>query len=167
MSGVEAALLSFTAGALSAYGQYQEGRYQANVAKANARVLEANADKIRLETSINEDIKREENRRLMARNFAASVEQGMTGSQTTVGVLGQQATDLEQNVLNLRYKGLSEAESIDIQAYFKRQESKQRKRQAKLGFYTGLINSGIDAAKTYVAFSGGSSGGGQGNGKEA
>lgn len=160
MSGAEViAGLGLIAGVADSYGQYQEGRYQSQVAKANAKVLEANADKIRLETSINEDIQREEDRRTIARNIAASIEQGMGASPTTIGVLGQQATDLEQNVLNLRYKGLSEAERLDIQAYYKHQEAKQLKSQAKRRFYTGLVKSAFSAGQSYMS-AGGTFGGG-------
>lgn len=160
MSGVETAVatLAVVGGVLESYGEYQEGKYQSKVARANAKILEANADRTRLETALNEDIQREENRRAMARNYATAVEQGMSDSATSVGVLGQQEADLEQNVLNLRYKGLSEAERYDIESYYKKQEAKQLKRQAKVKFHTGLINSGISGAKSYYSMGGGANG---------
>lgn len=158
MSATAGATLAVIGGIMQAQGEYQEGRYASQVSKANARVLEANADKIRLETAINEDVQRQQNRRTMSRNYAASIEQGMGESQTTIGVLGQQATDLEQNVLNLRYKGLSEAEKLDIEASYKRQEAKQLKKQAKRRFYTGLLNAGLSGATTYVGLGGTSNG---------
>lgn len=142
MSGVEVGVLAATmaiAGTVAqSYGEYQEGKYQSRVMKANANVLQQNAQRKRLETALNEDIAREQNRRQIAKNEAAMIEQGSL-SQTSIGVLGQQATDLEQNVLNSRYQGISAAEAMDIEATYMRQNAKATKKQAKNKFYTDLI----------------------------
>ena len=151
---VGAALAAATT-AMNSYGEYQEGKYKSRVMKANADVMQQNAARKRLETSINEDTQREMNRRQIAKNMAAMIEQGSL-SQTGVGVLGQQATDLEQNVLNSRYQGLAAAESEDIEANYLRQNAKQTKRQAKNRFYTDLIFKVPSSAfNTYSRFGGG------------
>lgn len=120
------------------YGEYQEGRYKSRVMKANADVLQQNAQRKRLETAINEDSARKMARRQLAKNEAAMIEQGNLG-QTGIGVLGEQATDLEQNILNSRYQGLAAAEAQDIEANYLRQNAKITKRQARNKFFTDLI----------------------------
>lgn len=120
------------------YGEYQEGRYQSRVEKANADVMQQNAQRKRLETAINEDTARKMARRQLAKNEAAMIEQGNM-SPTGIGILGQQATDLEQNILNSRYQGIATAEAMDIEANYMRQNAKQKKRQARNKFVTDLI----------------------------
>lgn len=143
-----AGALATTATIAQGYGEYQEGKYQSKVMKANADVMQQNAARKRLETSINEDVMREQNRRQIARNQAAMLEQGNVGA-TGVGVLGQQATDLEQNVLNSRYQGLAAAEAQDIESYYLRQNAKWTKRSARNKFITDLLftapSNGINA----------------------
>lgn len=149
--------VSLTLGAIAAaatvaegYGTYQEARYESKVASANADVYRQNAARKRLETAINEDTTREQNRRTLARNIAASSEQGMANSATAIGALGQQATDLEQNALNIRYEGISAAEGIDIQADYYDQMSNNLERQGKNKFYMSLLKAPISFAQGYT-----------------
>lgn len=132
------ATLAIAGTVAQSYGEYQEGKYQSRVMKANADVMQQNAQRKRLETALNEDTSRIMARRQLAKNEAAMIEQGNVGT-TGIGVLGQQATDLEQNILNSRYQGLAFAEAQDIEANYLRQNAKQTKRQARNKFYTDLI----------------------------
>ena len=149
---VVGAVLAVAGTVANSYGEYQEGKYKANVMKANADVMQQNAARKRLETAINEDTQREMNRRQIAKNEAAMIEQGNMGT-TGIGVLGQQATDLEQNVLNSRYQGLAAAEAQDIEANYLRLNAKQTKKQAKNKFITDLIfkapSSGLSSYKMF------------------
>lgn len=132
------AVLATAATVANSYGEYQQEKYKSRVMKANADVMQQNAQRKRLETSINEDIARKEARRKLARNEAAMIEQGNM-SPTGIGVLGEQATDLEQNILFSRYQGLAAAEAQDIEASYMRMNAKATKRQAKNKFYTDLL----------------------------
>lgn len=159
MSGVEIAIGALAAAATVAegYAQKQEADFQSDIQKQNARVLRENAYRKRLETSINEDTMRRENRQKISRNLAASIEQGMGGSSTTIGALGQQATMLEQNALNLRYEGLSAAENLDIESNYMRQQSKLTKQAGKNAFNMSLIKAPLAFASAYYT-AGGSAG---------
>ena len=161
MSGIET---SYIIGALAAaatvaegYAQKQESKFQSKIQEDNARILRENAYRKRLETSINEDTMRRENRQKISRNLAASIEQGMGGSSTTIGALGQQATMLEQNALNLRYEGLSAAENLDIESNYMRQQSKLTKQAGKNAFNMSLIKAPLAFASAYYT-AGGSAG---------
>lgn len=155
---IAGAALAAAATVAEGYGEYQEGKYQSRVQKANAEVMQQNAARKRLETSINEDVMREENRRRIAKNEAAMIEQGSI-SPTGIGVLGQQATDLEQNVLNSRYQGLAAAEAQDIESYYLRQNAKWTKRSAKNKFLTTLLfKAPANAFSTYKSMGGSFSG---------
>ena len=153
--------VSLTIGVISAavtvaegYSSYQEGKFQKKQADANAEILRQNAARKRLETAINEDTLRSQNRQTLARNLAASVEQGTAGSATTIGVLGQDAANLEQNALNLRYEGLSAAEGIDIQADYYNQQGKAAKRSGKNMFTMSLLKAPLSFANGYMAADG-------------
>lgn len=139
---------------MQGYGEKQEAKYQAKVADANANILRQNAYRKRLETSINEDTMRRQNRETLAKNTAAAIEQGGGNSQTTIGALGQQATTLEQNALNLRYEGLSAAENYDISANYMNQQAKATRRQGKNAFYMSLIQSPFSAMSAYYGAGG-------------
>lgn len=134
---------------MEGYGEYKEGKYQKKVADTNADILRQNAYRKRLETSINEDIKREQNRRQISKNMAAAVERGVGGSATTIGAIGQQMTDLEQNVLNFRYEGISAANNMDIQANSYKQQGKAYKRAGKNAFYMSLLKAPLNGAAAY------------------
>jgi hypothetical protein len=139
------------------FAQKQEADFQSDIQKQNARVLRENAYRKRLETSINEDTMRRENRQKIARNIAASIEQGMGESSTTIGALGQEATKLEQNALNLRYEGLSAGENLAIQANYMNQQAKASKIAGKNAFNMSLIKAPISALSAYYT-AGGSAG---------
>ena len=158
MSGVETAWIiaaaAATATVAEGYGQYQEAKSEARLQDANAAILRQNARRKRLETAMNEDAMRKENRQKVAKNLAASIEQGGGGSPTSIGVLGQQATTLEQNALNLRYEGLSQAENMDINANYLNQQAKATKKAGKNAFNMSLIKAPISGAMAYYTAGG-------------
>lgn len=143
------------------YASYQEGKEQKKIADANADILRANADQKRLETSINEDQKRKENRQIVARNLAAAAEMGVQNSSTTLGFLGQQAATLEQNALNLRYEGLSAATRLDNEANYSNYQGKIAKQQGKRAFKLSFLSAAANGMRTYYN-AGGRAGGGTG-----
>lgn len=126
---------------MQGYGKYQEGKYEAKVMRANADVYSNAAARTRLETAINEDRIREQSRRTMAEKIAAANEMGGGNSATTIGALGQNATDLEQNALDKRYEGLSQAEIYSNHAAQLRSNSKYMMKQARNEWDMSLIRS--------------------------
>ena len=151
------AVASAATATMEAYGRKKEADYQAEVMEANSKIAHENAYRKRLEASINEDTLRRENREKIARNTAAAIEQGMGGSATTIGALGQQATTLEQNAFNVRYEGLAAAENMDIEADYLRPQAKGTKRMGNNGFRLALLGAPFAAAKSYYS-SGGTGG---------
>lgn len=143
------AIATMMATVAQGYASYQEGKEQKKIADANADILQANADQKRLEASINEDQKRRENRQIIARNQVAAGEQGMGQSTTTMGFLGQQATTLEQNALNLRYEGLSAATRLENEAMYSRFQGDVAKKQGKRAFQLSFISGAVNGMNTY------------------
>lgn len=154
MSAIAIGLAAAGATLAQGYSQYKQGKYQAEVYNAQADVYKDAAYRKRLDTAINEDTQRKENRRDLARNIAASNEQGMGSSQTTVGALGQYATDYERNALNIRYEGLSQAESLSDQASTYNYMGKFAKQQGKNAWNASLIKAPFAFAGGYTAAGG-------------
>jgi hypothetical protein len=147
-------VISAAATLAQGYSQYKQGKYEASIYNAQADVYKNAAYRKRLETAINEDAQRRENKRDMARAFAASTEQGMANSQTAIGALGQYATDKERGALNIRYEGLSAAESLSDQATSYNYMGKFAKQQGKNAWNASLIKSPFAFASGYEAAGG-------------
>lgn len=154
MSAIAIGLAAAGATLAQGYSQYKQGKYQAEVYNAQADVYKDAAYRKRLDTAINEDTQRKENRRDLARNIAAANEQGMGSSQTTIGALGQYATDYERNALNIRYEGLSQAESLSDQANTYNYMGKFAKQQGKNAWNASLIKAPFAFAGGYAAAGG-------------
>ena len=154
MSSLFVGLAAAGATLAQGYSQYKQGKYQAEVYNAQADVYKDAAYRKRLETAINEDTQRRENRRDLARNIAGANEQGMGSSQTTIGALGQYATDYERNALKIRYEGLSQAESLSDQANTYNYMGKFAKQQGKNAWNASLIKAPFAFAGGYASAGG-------------
>lgn len=158
MSGIEIAIMTAAAAATVAegYNAYQQGKEQKKAYDANANILRQNAARKRMETSLNEDILRSQNRKQMAKARAAMSEAGMATSATTTGVLGQMGAEQEQNVLNQRYAGETEAVNYMNQANMQNYYGSQAKRQGLNAFKMSFIKAGVNAALAYATAGAGS-----------
>lgn len=136
------------------YSQYKQGKYQSEVYNAQADAYSNAAYRKRLETAINEDTQRRENRQDLARKIASTIESGGGNSTTSVGALGQYATNLEQNALNKSYIGLSQAESYQDQANTARYMGSYAKQQGKNAWKASLIKAPFAFAGGYMTAGG-------------
>lgn len=150
MSGIELAIMSATATLLEGYSQKKQADYNAGVQREQARAYENASYRKRLETAINEDAQRRENRQALARQIASANEQGMGNSQTTIGALGQYARDNEQNALNIRYEGQAQAEQLTNQANAYNWIAKYTKKQGKNAWNDALIKAPLSFASGYM-----------------
>lgn len=152
MSGVEVAVLAAamaTAEVIKGIGEYQQGKAEKQAYDANAEILRNNAARKRLETSLNEDIARSNARRNLARMEAAAAENGQIDSPTMSGLLGQAAADEEQNILNRRYAGMSEAENYDNQAKLQNYYGKQAAANGRNAFKMSFLTGGVKGLSKY------------------
>ena len=152
MSGMEIALLAAamaTTKVIEGVSAYQQGKAEKQAYDANAEILRNNAARKRLETSLNEDIARSDARRSLARLEANAAENGQIDSPTTTGLLGQAAADEEQNILNMRYAGMSEAENYDNQARLQNYYGKQAAANGRNAFKMSFLTGGVKGLSTY------------------
>lgn len=151
MSGAEIAIMAAVAAETVAegYAAMQKGKAEQKAHNINAEILRKNAAQKRLETSLNEDVQRRKNRIQMSKLRAAMAENGILESSTTVGALGQAATDLEQDVLNTRYAGETEASNYIQQANYQQYYGKMARLQGKRAFQMSFVKAGINALASY------------------
>lgn len=154
-AGTIAAVTSAAATVYGGYSAYQEGKEQKKAYDKNAEILRQNAARKRMETSLNEDIMRSQNKKQMAKARAAMSEAGMATSATTTGVLGQMGGEQEQNVLNQRYVGETEAVNYMNQANMQSYYGSQAKQAGKNAFKMSLVKAGISLAAAYATAGGG------------
>jgi hypothetical protein len=148
-----AAVASAAATVASGYQSYKQGKEQQEAYNKNADILRQNAARKRMETSLNEDIIRQENREKMSKARAAMAEAGMITSATTSGVLGQMGAELDQNALNLRYQGETEAANYMNQATMQNYYGKVAAAQGRNAFKTSFVKGIINGITTYMGVS--------------
>lgn len=155
MSAIAIGLASAAGTLAQAYSEKRQGDYNASVYNAQANSYKDASFRKRLETAINVDTQREQNRRDVARAIASSVELGMSNSDTTTNAIGQYASDLEKSANAINYQGLSQAESMSNMASSYQTMARYEKRKGKnawnqgllkapLSYFSGYIGSGID-----------------------
>lgn len=145
---------------MQGYQAYQQGKDQKKAYDKNAEILRQNAAKKRLETSLNEDIIRSQNRQKMSKARAAFSELGMSTSATTSGVLGQMSANQENNALLTRYQGETEAVNYMNQANMQNYYGRVAKANGKNAFKMGLIKAGIKLGLAAITAGAGGGGGG-------
>lgn len=142
-AGTIATVAGAAATVAGGYSAYREGKEQKKAYDRNADILRQNAVKKRLETSLNEDIIRSQNRQKMSKARAAFAEAGMATSATTSGVLGQMGAEQESNALLTRYQGETEAVNYMNQANLQSFYGKQAAKQGRNAFNMSLIKAGV------------------------
>lgn len=145
---------------MQGYQAYQQGKDQKKAYDKNAEILRQNAAKKRLETSLNEDIIRSQNRQKASKARAAFAELGMATSATTTGALAQMTAEQEENALLTRYQGETEAVNYMNQASMQNYYGRVAKANGKNAFRMGLIKAGVKLAMAAVTAGAGGGGGG-------
>lgn len=144
-----AAVAAAASEAVSGYAAYQQGKAEKKANDTNAEILRRNAMQKRLETSINEDTLRQQNRRKLSAARAAAAESGLSDSETMTEALAQEAAVNEQNALDLRWQGESEASNFLNQANLQNYYGKMAKANGKNAFRMGLVNGGLNGIATF------------------
>lgn len=144
--------LQAAAAGMAAYASYQGGKATERAYNAQAEQDEANARQKALETSINEDTMRRENRQKLARMSAEQSEAGLEGGTATTAYMSS-VRNAEQDAMNLRYQGMSQWANFKNQAALNRMYGRQAFKQGQFGAWTaglgGLAKMGATYADSY------------------
>ena len=103
-----------------------------------------------LETSINEDTARKQHRANLARMSAAQSEAGLEGGTATTSYMDS-VRNSEQDVMNLRYQGMSQWQNYKNQAALNRFYGKQAFKQGQLGAWTAGLSGAAQMGSMYAS----------------
>lgn len=136
--------------ALSAYGQYQQGKSAQSLAQYNATLDRRNADTARLQATAEEERFRRQAARQRGEQVGKIAASGVvvnTGSPLLV--LADSAREAEMDALNIRYGGELKAQGLEANARSEEFQGKNAKRQGIIGAGSTLLSG---AARTYKAY---------------
>lgn len=146
--------VNFAKGFLSGLKDSNDAYMSARDYDYQAEIFRKNAETVRLNGAINEDIMRSKNRAYISTGVAAANEVGMGESPTMMSALAYTGSLLEQNVLNERYRVESEAENYLYQARVMANNARQMRKKSGNIFRSGLINGINGALGIYSSYNG-------------
>jgi len=147
MAGIESliqfAQLAGAGGRLAeGYGEYQSGKYNANIFTSQANQIAANA-------GMEEAKLRREQRQEIGRQIASAGENGIALSGSVTDVIRQNIGNQEMDALTLRYRAEIDRAGLKAQAKMKQYEGKQALYGGIAGAGGKLLSSfGEDAARS-------------------
>ena len=150
--GIASVAASLAGAGISAYGQYQAGKAQKQMAEYNARVNE-NSAKAEFDASReNSKRQREMNQRHLS-SLRARMARGGTeiSSGSSLDVLGTAASELELQTLDLFRESEAKQVAYRNQATLARYEGKQAASAAKIGAIGTLIGGVGSAASSFFS----------------
>lgn len=138
-----AAPLMIAAQVLQAVGTITAGNAADKAAKRNGGLLDEQAAETRRATVTRENLTRDRSARALSDQRAALLANGVdpTSGTALIGV-GQSAQDLEMDALTLRYEGLMQARTQNMEADNVRYQGKVAKRQSRISAIGSLMQAG-------------------------
>lgn len=133
MAGATVAIMAITT-AMQVASTIQQGKAQERAYAAQAGIDEQNAQRTALETSMNEDTLRKQNRQRLAQIAGAQAEAGLVGATAEKSYLTSFA-NAEQDALNLRYSGMSQWQNYKNSAMLNRAYGRQARKNALQSAY--------------------------------
>lgn len=136
--GPEMALVAAMAGGItmSAAGQYQQGKEQRKLAKAQAAAMAQDAAAVKEESRERARKERKEGRKLLARQTVTYAASGVKpGEGTPLLVMLEDAMEVEESARNIQLHGARASSRL-------LQESKWRKRAGRSAYRAGVIGAG-------------------------
>lgn len=130
---------------LSAYSAIEQGNYESQAYTRSAEINDINAQTAAIETAHNENIARRQLRQQLSAQLAAQGEAGISGSSFANLSMLQSAGSGESDVLNIRLKGLAEAENYRNKAALDRFSATNARSSSKLSAITELFGGAASA----------------------
>lgn len=148
---VTSLVMTAMAGAASAYGMYQQGQSEKNIAEYNAKVAENEKQKVLTRSRVLESEERQKAMEMQSQQKAALAAQGVdvhSGTalklQTDTGRIG------EMNVMRIRQNSEDQASSLQEQANLSRFQGQSAASQGTMGaIATGIKTVGSMAGTAY------------------
>lgn len=141
------AVFAVASGAISAVGaiasanaQAAAAKYNADIDRRNAIVVDQNRANLMRQTEIDAQAKRRENQRTLGTIRAAYGASGLEMSGSPLDVLEDSALELETDVHRVEYEGRMKGREMAFQAQTYRESAKLRDMEAKAAKRSGFIS---------------------------
>lgn len=142
-------------GAMSAYNQYQQGKYESSVAKQNAQVAEAQADDAINRGNIEADRRRSQMRQQLGTQAATmAASGGDLSSGSSLDIFGDTAQFGQLDALTTVNNAQREAYGLQVQSANYKNQAKSARAQGNAGAMTTLLTAPINAYGAYSALGG-------------
>lgn len=149
---VSAAAAMAGSAVMQAYGQYEAGEYQEDVASENARIAKLQAKQARTLGGMEEDRYRRSLKILQGKQRAAAGASGrdITGGGTVADLLATTAGVGEMDALTIRSNAAREAWGYNVQAANYKAQGKMAQRAGRIGAIGTLLTGGSQAGGVYM-----------------
>lgn len=142
-------------GAFQAYNQYQTGKYEASVAKQNAKVAEAQADDSINRGNVEAERRRTQMRQQLGTQAATmAASGGDLSSGSSLDIFGDTAQYGELDALTTVNNAQREAYGYQVQAANYKNQANAARKQGNMGALTTLLTAPINAYGVYSSFGG-------------
>lgn len=140
------AVVSFAAAAASAYAQYEQAEYQADVARYNRKVATQQADLARQNAAVEAEQIRERGKRIQAANRASVGASGVVGDVgSPLQVMMDNAAEIEYEALLAKAGGQQRAGAYESEARLLRWQTGKIRQTGRVGAGTTLLAGAIQA----------------------
>ena len=136
---------------LNISGQHQQGKAEAAAYKYQAAQDDRTAEALAVETAMQENTMRRQNRQKLGQLSAALAENGLSGG-TFDRLFDVSASNLEQDVLNAHYQGMSAMQNYKNSAALNRVYASAARSNAKANMWASAANGAASMLGTYVMY---------------
>lgn len=137
------------AGAMSAYGQYQSGKFNADMANAQAGIAEQSSrDALTRGAADANAALQQANKTASSQRVAMAAGGVDVGSGTALDVLADTASAGAFDAAIAKNNAAREAYGYQVQAAMSRAEAKQARRQGNMGAVSSIMTTGASVYKT-------------------
>lgn len=137
--------LTLVGSGLSAYSAIEQGKYESQAYMRSAEINDINSQTAAFEAAHNESIARRQLRQQLSNQLTAQGEAGISGSSFANLSMLQSAASGESDILNIRFKGLAEAENYRNKAALDRFSAANARSSSKLSAFTELLGGAASA----------------------
>ncbi|RUS66587.1 hypothetical protein CUZ56_01867 [Saezia sanguinis] len=134
---------TLVSGAMQAYGALSQGRSAREAGRANARILEEQANNRLRASTVRGDVLRSQARQVIGEQLAAGAQSGVGLSGSRLDMLRQSYDNLEADVAAVHTDAQIDATGLRNQATVQRWEGDQAYKAGKMGALTAAVNTGV------------------------
>jgi len=149
LGGPELAILSFAAGGLNAFGQFQAGAEQERIENFNASIAEQEARNVRASEVLNQFQKKKQIAQIMGSQRAAFAKAGVSYTGSPIVLAHESLTNAEMDLSISKHNAELKAQRLESEARIRGFRAKAAKRAGTRRAITTLLSAGVKAGTKF------------------